>query len=652
MVSSTVSPAAPRDSLNEGFLGAQKLSLASGCRPHLTDTKSKQSMNASEFRSLTGAASGTCSTTTAPHPNFQNTSLTLLPRGPVGPYAVSQASASLFSYRNLNVYVVGDVGHPKASVIRVVHISDTRGVSDSYADQLPNGHILVHSGDFLGGPPARRSKFGSTTFGKYHKLRRLPRPPDPPEESSLPASEDWKKKLGSINEFFRRQPHPFKIFVSGCWDYFGQDARRRPSPREIQQHLPSAIYLEDVWCKVLGLKIYGIPWTSADDLRPQDGRSNFTLTTSRLSFQRFFSKMTGRHTGERRRYRCLSSCVGEKSRTCNNWNYARNSPSLSVCDGFVLPSIDAVSERYEKVPSDIDILVSHMPAWRPELYSQVVERIRPMLHLCGHDFAGYGVMWRQGVVFSNAALQLTASFPAVHRRRKAHSSSDTPAPTEGTTAATTGLLKFGASGASAPSQVTAPMPTVDSDPQAIFELPSGFREPRLVGYVGQRRPRRWRRRLHALLSRFSWRSPGGCGGGSGGGGRNSIFSRTGTRNEPTDLLQFKQTPSSVAALNVPFQVTTSSDEPVVYDPSMSASGSGILSPTSACRRSPAVFDVYVVIDDDRIILPDYCTAVSGKSGEPADENSEVISLRQAPASSTAGNTAEAGCPRRSACCIQ
>ncbi|VDL97327.1 unnamed protein product [Schistocephalus solidus] len=382
MVSSTVSRAAPRNSLNEGFLGAQKLSLASGCRPHLTDFKSKQSMNTSELKSLTGVAPGTGSTPSAPSPpNFQDTSLAHLPQDTVGPYAVSQASASLFSHRNLNVYVVGDVGHPKASVIRVVHISDTRGVSDSYSDQLPNGHILVHSGDFLGGPPARRYRSGYTALGKCPKLKRLQRLPLPPEESLASVSEDWKSRLGNINEFFRRQPHPFKIFVSGCWDYFGEDARKRPSPTEIQQHLPSAIYLEDVWCKVLGLKIYGIPWTSADDLRPQDGRSTFTLTTSRLSFRRFFSKMTGRHAGEHRRHRCLSSCVGEKARpdcvrACDNWNYVRNPRNFSACDGFVLPSIDAVSERYKKVPSDIDILVSHMPAWRPELYSQVVERIR------------------------------------------------------------------------------------------------------------------------------------------------------------------------------------------------------------------------------------------------------------------------------------
>ncbi|VDN14416.1 unnamed protein product [Dibothriocephalus latus] len=383
MVSSTVSPTAPRDSLNEGFIGAQKLSLASGCRPHLTDTKFKQSMKVSELKSLTGVAPGIGSTASAPSPpNFQNTSSALLPRGTASPYTASQASGSLFSHRNLNVYVVGDVGHPKASVIRVVHISDTRGISDSYSDQLPNGHILVHSGDFLGGPPARRCRSSNTALSKYPKFKRLQRPPDTPEVSSTPASEDWKTKLSSINEFFRRQPHPFKIFVSGCWDYFGQDAGKRPSPREIQQHLPSAIYLEDVWCKVLGLKIYGIPWTSADDLRPQDGRSTFTLTSSKLSFRRFFSKMTGRHAGELRRHRCLSSCVGEKTRAadcmhaCDSSNYVKNSPSVSDCDGFVLPTIDAVSERYMKVPSDIDILISHMPAWRPELYSQVVERIR------------------------------------------------------------------------------------------------------------------------------------------------------------------------------------------------------------------------------------------------------------------------------------
>lgn len=334
----------------------------------------------------------------------------------------NQTSPSLFNYQNLNVYVVGNVGHPKAQIVRVVHISDTRGVGDYYANCLPNGHILIHSGDFLDGPPLRHR----TPLRRNHfRKSRI-------DETSSPTAECvWKAKLQEINEFFQRQPHPYKIFVSGCWDYLGPD---RPSPEEIQKHLPSAIYLEDASCEILGLKVHGIPWTSADDLRPEDGKSHFTSSTGNSKVKAILPQWLFRHSESlsrsrrlSKRRRCLSSCTGTSAETsasveasrersaawpayrstdtstgscsktgvcesessplstsCSSSSHSSTTSSTSsvsssssvLCDGFILPDIKAVEEKYARVPSDTDIIVSHMPAWRPELYTHVVERIQ------------------------------------------------------------------------------------------------------------------------------------------------------------------------------------------------------------------------------------------------------------------------------------
>ncbi|CDS43064.1 metallophosphoesterase domain containing protein [Echinococcus multilocularis] len=589
----------------------------------------------------------------------------------------NQASPSLFNYQNLNVYVVGNVGHPKAQIVRVVHISDTRGVGDHYARGLPNGHILIHSGDFLDGPPLRHRTLLRRSY--FRKSRTEGRFSSSASASSIssPSTEDcmWKSKLRSINEFFRHQPHPYKIFVSGCWDYLGPE---RPSAAQIQKHLPSAIYLEDAACEILGLKVYGIPWTSADDLRPEDGKSHFTSSavTSKVKAilpqwllrSSMFWSQSHRQTG---RQRCLSSCTGTsgtpataapvKAREMvviggqsNVWpayhspdtsndscsssanaetgvcesgspsgssSCSSSSSSLSssvsaspLCDGFILPDIKAVEERFARVPSDTNIIVSHMPAWRPELYTHVVDRIQPYLHLCGHDFAGYGVTWRRGVVFSNAAVQLTSNYPRVlphhpfPRRRKAYSSTFTNSGVGGVSSGDGGSGNGGGAerestaggdlfaGTSAPSKVTE-----HGDPLGvtgeITTLPP--RIPRFTDFGV--RPRRWRRRLSSLLSRLSLLSTHSL---------TDSAQPTPTVLDPYYSVgckssRIRPTPSSLAALR-------SGDGDFVVDPTLSVFGScgsrGGSRSEYVGRRNPLVFDVYVVIEEgvnDREVLPDY-----------------------------------------------
>uniref|UniRef100_A0A0R3VXP4 TLDc domain-containing protein n=1 Tax=Taenia asiatica TaxID=60517 RepID=A0A0R3VXP4_TAEAS len=255
------------------------------------------------------------------------------------------------------------------------------------------------------------------------------------------------------------------------------------------------------------------------------------------------------------------------------------------------------------------------------------------LHLCGHDFTGYGVTWRRGVVFSNAAVQLTSSHPRVlplhpfPRRRKAYSSTFTSSgvgSSEGGGGSGGGgaECKFTAggnlfAGASAPSKVTEHGDTLGVA-GGITTLPP--RIPRFTDFGV--RPRRWRRRLSGLLNRFSFLL--------------TTHSLTDGAQQTSTVLdphysigcgsnRIQPTPSSLAALR-------SGDGDFVVDPTLSVFGSGGSRGGSRSgyvgRRNPLVFDVYVVIEEgvnDREILPDYSKSkTSHENATPGRQSSQSL----------------------------
>merc|ERR1712173_103840 len=70
-----------------------------------------------------------------------------------------------------------------------------------------------------------------------------------------------------------------------------------------------------------------------------------------------------------------------------------------------------LKEKWEKVPSNIDILISHMPpkgildkdSGCPELLKSVTERVKPRIHVFGHIHTAYGNKFQDGTLFINAA---------------------------------------------------------------------------------------------------------------------------------------------------------------------------------------------------------------------------------------------------------
>lgn len=74
-----------------------------------------------------------------------------------------------------------------------------------------------------------------------------------------------------------------------------------------------------------------------------------------------------------------------------------------------------ITEKWDLIPSDIDVLITHGPvAGIHDVNSkgesmgcgdllEAVLRIKPKLHICGHNHAGYGIKEFNGITFINAS---------------------------------------------------------------------------------------------------------------------------------------------------------------------------------------------------------------------------------------------------------
>jgi Icc-related predicted phosphoesterase len=82
---------------------------------------------------------------------------------------------------------------------------------------------------------------------------------------------------------------------------------------------------------------------------------------------------------------------------------------------FNLPRGEKLAAKWEKIPDDVDILITHGPAYGildyapigghvgcEELYRKIVE-VKPKIHVCGHIHDSYGQKSMGGIEFLNAS---------------------------------------------------------------------------------------------------------------------------------------------------------------------------------------------------------------------------------------------------------
>jgi Icc-related predicted phosphoesterase len=83
---------------------------------------------------------------------------------------------------------------------------------------------------------------------------------------------------------------------------------------------------------------------------------------------------------------------------------------------FNLPRGEELASKWEKIPDDVDILITHGPAYGildyapigghvgcEELYRKIVE-VKPKIHVCGHIHDSYGQKTMGGIEFLNASV--------------------------------------------------------------------------------------------------------------------------------------------------------------------------------------------------------------------------------------------------------
>ncbi|MEP1216906.1 MAG: metallophosphatase domain-containing protein [Marinobacter sp.] len=192
--------------------------------------------------------------------------------------------------------------------MRLVCISDTHSMHRQV--QVPDGDILIHSGDCLG-------------VGTLEELE-------------------------DLDAWFSEQPHRHKILIAGNHDWCLQD-----EPAEAEALIRNAIYLRDSGAEIEGLKFWGSPWTPV-----------------------FF-----------------------------DW-------------AFNLARGPAIAERWEQIPGDTDVLITHGPPAGildeviTDTHSQSVgcddltrelERLRLKMHVFGHIHESHGHLNLNDCLFVNAS---------------------------------------------------------------------------------------------------------------------------------------------------------------------------------------------------------------------------------------------------------
>lgn len=128
-------------------------------------------------------------------------------------------------------------------MVRIVVISDTHNKHNSFV--VPPGDVLIHCGDMT-------------------------------NRGSAP-------ELAEVNAWLGGQPHEHKLVICGNMD---QRLESCASKEVRQGFLSSARYLEDEEVEVLGLRIYGSPYTpkfcGAWQLRPEEAEGKWAMVPEGL----------------------------------------------------------------------------------------------------------------------------------------------------------------------------------------------------------------------------------------------------------------------------------------------------------------------------------------------------------------------------------
>ncbi len=119
--------------------------------------------------------------------------------------------------------------------ITIVHVSDTHNKHHRMRQLIPDGDVLVHSGDFVS-----RCFWNSKKDQQSANIENLP--------NEIYEFNDWIGKL----------PHKYKIVIAGNHECCFNELTKDIISHKI---LTNCTYLQDNGIEIYGLNIYGTPWT-------------------------------------------------------------------------------------------------------------------------------------------------------------------------------------------------------------------------------------------------------------------------------------------------------------------------------------------------------------------------------------------------------
>ncbi len=102
-------------------------------------------------------------------------------------------------------------------------------------------------------------------------------------------------------------------------------------------------------------------------------------------------------------------------------------PEFSHGWAFTLATEEELSNKWRRVPSNVQILVTHGPpagildftvdgrhAGSTSLLTEIIQRVKPRLHLFGHIHEGYGICDNKQTKFLSASI-CNANYEPIHR---------------------------------------------------------------------------------------------------------------------------------------------------------------------------------------------------------------------------------------------
>ncbi|XP_061197212.1 UPF0046 protein K07C11.7-like [Saccostrea echinata] len=244
----------------------------------------------------------------------------------------------------------GDKGCSRKK-LRIVHISDTHMEHDNIVQSIPDGDVIIHSGDF------GKRRFMNFFFDDYRDL----------------------EMLQKVNAFFKQLPHTYKIFVAGNHDTF----LTKFSAEEIQRTLPDLTYLQDSSVIFDDVKFYGSPWTIASSKI----KTSKAFTTDSAALQDRWNAIEED-----------TDVLITHTPPYGMLDYSRlrgDRPAKDVCQ-----FCDKVHPK-----------VGHAGCYN--LRKTLLRNIRPKIHLFGHLHGSAGLIEYDGITFSNAAFATKRRFNVI-----------------------------------------------------------------------------------------------------------------------------------------------------------------------------------------------------------------------------------------------